>query len=140
MTIISIFLSIILIGLGMIHFNWVIGGTFGFAASLPTNENGKRILNPKKTDSAIVGMGLTVFGVFYLLKSGLLDYNLPEWVITYGSWIIPIIFLLRAVGEFKYVGFFKRVKHTNFGRLDTIFFSPLCLVIGVFGILVQLIK
>lgn len=140
MTIISIFLSIILIGLGMIHFNWVIGGTFGFAASLPTNENGKRILNPKKTDSAIVGMGLTVFGVFYLLKSGLLDYNLPEWVITYGSWIIPIIFLLRAVGEFKYVGFFKRVKHTDFGRLDTTFFSPLCLVIGVFGILVQLIK
>lgn len=46
--ILSIVLSIILLALGLIHFNWVIGGNFGFVASLPTNENGERVLNPKK--------------------------------------------------------------------------------------------
>nr|WP_288932106.1 DUF3995 domain-containing protein [uncultured Allomuricauda sp.] len=138
--ILSILLSLILIGLGMIHFNWVIGGKFGFVETLPTKENGERVLNPKKIDSAIVGIGLIAFGFFYVLKSGLIEYNLPEWIIKYGSWIIPIIFLLRAVGEFKYVGFFKSVRKTDFAKLDTKLFSPLCLIIGILGIIIQLIK
>lgn len=138
--ILSILLSFILIGLGIIHFNWVIGGEFGFSESLPTKENGKRVLNPKKIDSAIVGIGLTAFGIFYVFKSGLIEFNLPDWIMIYGSWIIPGIFILRAIGEFKYVGFFKSVKKTKFGKLDTKFFSPLCLMIGISGILIQLIK
>lgn len=71
---------------------------------------------PKKIDCAIVGIGLTAFGIFYLFKSGLLEYNLPERIMEYGSWIIPIIFLLRAIGEFKYVGLFKSIKKRNLGN------------------------
>ncbi|SHF27179.1 Protein of unknown function [Arenibacter palladensis] len=136
----SILLGIILIGLGLIHFNWVIGGKFGFSESLPTKESGERVLNPKKIDSAIVGIGLTIFGIFYVLKSGLIEYSLPAWIIKYGSWIIPIIFLLRAIGEFRYVGFFKSIKKTEFGKLDTKLFSPLCLAIGILGIIIHLVK
>tara|TARA_R110002073_G_scaffold40547_6_gene115387 strand:+ start:46710 stop:47129 length:420 start_codon:yes stop_codon:yes gene_type:complete len=138
--ILSILLSSILIALGVIHLNWVIGGKFGYAQSLPTKENGERVLNPKKIDSALVGIGLIAFGIFYILKSGLFDYTLPERILTYGGWIIPILFILRAIGEFHYVGFFKRIKKTAFGKLDTKFFSPLCLAIGIAGILIQLIK
>ncbi len=138
--ILSILLSLILVGLGIIHFNWVIGGKYGFTESLPTKENGERVLNPKKNDSAIVGIGLTAFGLFYLLQSDLINYNLPEWILKYGGWIIPAIFILRSIGEFKYVGLFKRIKQTDFGKLDTKFFSPLCLVIGVIGIIIELIK
>jgi len=124
----------------MLHFNWVIGGKFGFSKSLPTKENGDRVLNPKRIDSAIVGIGLTAFGIFYLLKSGLIQFNIPEWIIKYGGWIIPSIFLLRAIGEFKYVGFFKSVRKTDFGKLDTKLFSPLCLIIGILGVIIQLGK
>ncbi|SMG17434.1 DUF3995 domain-containing protein [Arenibacter troitsensis] len=138
--ILSILLGIILIGLGLIHFNWVMGGKFGFSESLPTKENGERVLNPKKIDSAIVGIGLTIFGIFYVLKSGLIEYSLPAWIIKYGSWIIPIIFLLRAIGEFRYVGFFKSIKTTEFGKLDTKLFSPLCLAIGILGLIIHLVK
>lgn len=136
----SILLGIILIGLGLIHFNWVIGGKFGFSESLPTKESGERVLNPKKIDSAIVGIELTIFGIFYVLKSGLIEYSLPAWIIKYGSWIIPIIFLLRAIGEFRYVGFFKSIKKTEFGKLDTKLFSPLCLAIGILGIIIHIVK
>ena len=138
--ILSILLSLILIVLGMIHLNWVIGGKFGYVESFPTKENGERVLNPKKIDSAIIGIGLIAFGIFYMIESGLIEYSLPEWIIKYGGWIIPIIFLLRAVGEFKYVGFFKSVRKTDFGKLDTKLFSPLCLIIGILGIIIQLIK
>lgn len=138
--IISILLSIILIGLGLIHFNWVIGGKFGFAESLPTKKSGERVLNPKKIHSTIVGIGLTTFGIFYILKSRFIEHNLPEWIMKYGSWVIPILFLLRAIGDFKYIGFFKSVKSTDFGKLDYKLFSPLCLIIGILGILIQLMK
>lgn len=137
--ILSILLSIILIVLGLIHFNWTIGGDFGFSESLPTKESGERVLNPKKIHSAIVGIGLTVFGIFYILKSGFIEYNLPEWIMKYGSWLIPILFLLRAIGDFKYIGFFKSIKSTDFGKLDYKLFSPLCLIIGIAGIIIQLI-
>jgi len=134
----SIILFSIFIILAIIHFNWGVGGKWGFDKALPTNEKGERILNPRKIDSAIVGFGLLGFGLFYLWKSGLIHLGLPAWVYTYVGWIIPAIFILRAVGDFKYVGFFKKIKTTDFGRLDSRLFSPLCLVIGVFGLLVAI--
>ena len=136
--ILSILLSVIFIALAIIHFNWVFGGAFGFDASLPTNANGKRVLNPSKTDSAIVGLGLTVFACFYIYKLGFINYQLPNWILIFGSWIIPAIFLLRAIGDFKYIGFSKRIHGTKFSKLDTTFFSPLCLIISVIGIVIQL--
>ena len=136
--ILPIILSFILFALGLIHFNWVFGGQFGFSASLPTKINGDRFMNPKKIDRAIVGIGLTSFGLFYLYKSSIIDVSIFEWIMTWGGWIIPSIFLLRAIGEFKYIGFFKRIKETEFGKLDTIFFSPLCLTIAILGFIIQL--
>jgi hypothetical protein len=129
----SLLNSLILLPLGLIHFNWVLGGTWGFEASLPTKESGERVLNPKKIDSLIVGLGLTGFALFYFIKSGITDWFAPTWVMTYGSWIIPGIFLLRAIGDFRYVGFFKRIKNTEFARNDTRLFAPLCLMIAVLG-------
>ncbi|WP_194766205.1 DUF3995 domain-containing protein [Tamlana sp. I1] len=137
--ILSLFLSIVFIGLGLIHFNWFFGGKFGFAEALPTKETGERVLNPKKIDSAIVAIGLTLFGMFYILKSGLVPWQLPQGIIKYASWIIPLIFILRALGEFKYVGFFKTVKNTTFAKYDTKFYSPLCAIIGLTGIVIALL-
>ena len=97
----------------------------------------KKILNPKKTDSAIVGVGLFLFGLFYFFKTGMVEYELPTWIEKHSSWIIPSIFILRAIGDFKYIGFFKKIKQTEFAEMDTKFYSPLCLVIGVIGLVVK---
>ncbi len=140
MEVLSIVLLIIFIALGGIHFYWIFGGKWGLANALPTNENGESVLKPNKFSTLIVGSGLTIFGIFYLFKSGLINVQIPSWILTYGGWIISSIFILRAIGEFKYVGFFKRIKQTDFGKMDSKLFSPLCLTIGVIGILIQLIK
>jgi hypothetical protein len=139
-TILSILLFIIFFVLGLIHFNWVFGGKWGFEKAVPTKENGERVLNPKKFDSAIVGFGLILFGLVYFLKSGLVNFQIPNWIFIYGIWIIPSIFILRAIGDFKYVGFFKKIKNTEFAKADSKFFSPLCLTIGLIGIVIQLMK
>jgi hypothetical protein len=140
MILLSLLLFIILLLLAFLHFYWVLGGQWGFAAAVPTKENGERVLHPGKVDSAIVGLGLSAFGFFYLFLSELVSIRLPDWVFDYGGWIIPAIFLLRAMGDFKYIGFFKKVKSTRFGRLDTKYFSPLCLGIGIVGLIVQMLQ
>ncbi|MFY0601121.1 MAG: DUF3995 domain-containing protein [Cyclobacteriaceae bacterium] len=138
--ILSLILTAIFFTLGIIHFYWSLGGELGINKTIPTKENDKAILNPRKRDTAVVGMGLVAFGVFYIMKSGVIELNMSEWILKYGSWIISLIFILRAIGEFNYVGFFKKVKRTEFGKMDTKFFSPLCLIIGILGIAIALIK
>ncbi len=47
-----------------------------------------------------------------------------------GVWALLVLFLLRAIGEFKFIGLFKRVRNTRFSRLDTWVYSPLCLTVS----------
>lgn len=136
----SIILALLFFGLATIHFYWGYGGQWGFANSLPTNEQGIRILNPKTIDSIIVGLGLLLFGIFYLFLGGIIKIKVAIWFKNIVAWLIPIIFILRALGDFKYIGFFKGIKTTEFANLDTIFYSPLCLVIGLIGFIVLKLK
>jgi hypothetical protein len=49
------------------------------------------------------------------------------------------LFILRAIGDFKYLGFFKKIKNTKFGQNDTKYFAPLCLIIGILTLLVAVL-
>ena len=139
-TILSIILLAIFTSLGIIHFYWLFGGKWGLEKALPTKEIGEKAIEPPKIATAIVGIGLISFGLFYLVKTGLINFQVPNWMITYGSWIIPSIFIIRAIGDFKYIGFFKKIKNTEFAKADSNRFAPLCLTIGIFGILIQLMN
>ncbi|WP_236336773.1 DUF3995 domain-containing protein [Paenibacillus auburnensis] len=54
----------------------------------------------------------------------------PDWSFIYGGWALASIFILRAVGDFRWVGFFKKQQGTVFAKRDTFLYSPLCLFIG----------
>ena len=137
-----LFLSLPLVAifaaLGLIHFHWALGGSYGYAVAIPTNAEGQRVLNPGKRDCVVVGTGLLAFSGYYLLKSGVVTLGLPSGMFAFGGWIIPAIFILRAIGDFKYVGFFKKVKGTAFAQKDTQLFSPLCMAMGLLGLAIQL--
>ena len=135
--IIEITIFIILSG---IHWNWVFGGNWGFDNAIPADLNGEKILNPKKIESSIVAFGLLVFATYYFLISDLFSIDFPNWVSIYVGWVISLIFILRSIGDFKYVGFFKKIKTTNFGKLDSKLFSPLCMTIGLIGIFIEINK
>ena len=140
MTILAIILSLVFFLLSIIHFSWALGGQWGFENSLPTNEKGERILNPRKIDSALVGLGLLYFSLYYLLFIKLISIPFPTWLLDNGIWIIAGIFILRSLGEFKYLGFFKKIKNTEFGKMDSKFYSPLCFVIGLLSIFIKLMS
>ena len=71
---------------------------------------------------------------FYLYKIGQFtwaDSWMPNWLSQWGLWVLAGLFLLRTIGDFRYVGFFKRVREGRFAHLDTRFYSPLCLLLCV---------
>ena len=51
------------------------------------------------------------------------------------AWLIAAVFALRAIGDFRYVSFFKRIRDTRFARLDASF----CLAgsLGLFRLLLM---
>jgi len=136
-SILGILGGLVLFLLGILHFHWAFGGNFAFADTLPTNSAGERVLNPKKRDSAIVGLGLCAFSIIYLVKSGIITVQLPLIVINYGLWIIIAIFFLRSVGDFKYIGMFKKVKNTDFSSKDSRLYTPICISIALMGLIIE---
>lgn len=138
-TMLSTILLVIFTSLGFIHFYWLFGGKWGLEKVIPTKDNQLNTLSIPKFATLIVGLIFVFFGLIYLVKSGLTNLEVPNWVTNYGYWILPSIFILRAIGDFKYVGFFKKIKNTNFAKADSMFFSPLCLTVAILGMLIQLI-
>jgi hypothetical protein len=55
-----------------------------------------------------------------------------------GIWVLAAVFAARAVGDFRYVGFFKRVRDSRFARRDSRLFSPLCAAIALAAAMVGL--
>jgi hypothetical protein len=115
--------------LSLFHFYWALGGKFGSGATVPTVGE-TRVFNPSPLGTVLVATGLLIAMFTILGQLGLLGEAIPRWVFRWGTCGIASIFFLRAVGEFRLVGFFKRASNTPFAYWDTWLFSPLCLVIA----------
>ena len=137
-TILSLILFLIFMVLGGFHFYWFLGGVWGLKSVIPSKNNVVSTIKIPKFATLVVGLLLVLFGLMYL--SNLINTPVPALVTSYGYWFVPSIFILRAIGEFNYVGFFKKIKNTEFAKADSKIFSPLCLLIGIIGVLVQLIS
>ena len=125
--IISIFLSVIFFFLFAMHVYWAMGGNRAKAAALAVKDNNVKVFQPTVLSTCIVAICFLALGVFVLIKIKFITLPVPSLVNRYGLWMIAVIFFTRAVGNFKYAGFFKKIKHTQFGRYDTKYYTPLSL-------------
>ena len=140
-TLLSIINALIFILLGAIHFYWGIGGKWGSIQALPQNlSNGTPLFLPSIVACFAVALGLWAMAIVTLNQVGLMHLNLPNIFNQYCLYVIGSIFLLRAIGDFKYVGFFKSIKNTEFGRMDMQFYSPLCLYLGITSLLIKILN
>ena len=138
-SIFSILLFTVFSFLGGIHFYWLFGGKWGLKQAIPTKPNEANKMTPPPLATLIVALILLGFGLLYFIKSGVIAIPVPTLITSYAYWCIPALFFIRAIGEFHYVGFFKKVTQTEFAKADTKLFSPLCLGISIMGLLVQLL-
>lgn len=133
----SLLLAAIFFVLGGFHIYWFLGGTWGLDYVIPSKTPTTLPLEIPRIATLMVALVLVTFGGLYLAKLGWITLPLPHTMTRYAYWVIPSIFILRAIGEFNYIGFFKKIKHTTFAQADSKLFSPLCLSIGIMGLLVQ---
>ncbi|MTI38603.1 DUF3995 domain-containing protein [Fulvivirga lutimaris] len=129
-------LSLIFLVLSVLHFYWATGGKWGLDNSVPTNLEGKKMLKTSLFSCIVVGSGLLIFSLFYFLP--LADVEIPN-LAGFVKWLVPSVFLLRSIGDFRYVGFFKSVRTTHFAQLDTTYFSPLCVLLAGLGFIVAIV-
>jgi hypothetical protein len=112
--------------LGLLHLYWAVGGTSGGVVVIP-EVGGRPAFTP--TPLATLAVAALLFIAALLAIGRLARWGEPHygWLFAWGTWGVATAFLLRAIGNFGTVGFFKRVRGTTFARWDTRLFSPLCL-------------
>lgn len=113
-----------------VHFYWAAGGTAWKAGGIPS-QNGVPILSPKPATTVLVGVALLGMSAVVGSTAGLFPPFLPIGFLRGASAVLAVIFIVRAVGEFRYVGFFKRAQESVFAGRDTYLYSPLCLLLAV---------
>jgi hypothetical protein len=130
MTTIAFSLIAIFLGLSLLHFYWLLGGLLGISAAIPEID-GKPAFQPSATATLVVGIGLGLCALLIAVVAGVLTLPLPYSVLSWLTRALAFLLLLRAIGDFRLVGFFKRIRDSRFARLDTVLYSPLCLVLAI---------
>ncbi len=113
-----------------VHLYWAAGGTVWKAGAIPS-RGGVPVLSPSPLSTFLVGVALLGMAVVVGSTAGLLPRFLPTGLLRGASTVLALIFTVRAIGEFRYVGFFKRVRGSVFAGRDTYLYSPLCLLLAV---------
>lgn len=132
-------LILIFISISILHFYWALGGKKWINFAIPTKATATPLFKPTFIETLVVAIGFLFFVWIIGMNAKLFPFVwLTQNYVTYTTFGIAAIFLLRAVGEFKYVGFFKKVKETAFGQMDSRYYSPLCLLIAIITLIINL--
>lgn len=123
--------------LSLWHFRMAFLTPSGESAAVPS-VNGKPVFVPSTQGTILVAIVLMAFAALVAATAGIVDVGLPPVALVWLSYGLALGLLGRAIGEFRYVGFFKRVRGTPFARLDTWVYSPLCLLLAIGVALVAL--
>ncbi|PWV95661.1 uncharacterized protein DUF3995 [Paenibacillus cellulosilyticus] len=123
--------AVILLFVSGIHLFWAFGGRWGGRAVVPEKVGGGLTFRPGPAETAAVAALILVACYCLVAQAELLSGLEANRVTRWGSILCAAVFVIRTVGDFRYVGFFKRYKHSVFAKYDTWFYSPLCLFLGV---------
>jgi hypothetical protein len=121
--------ALVLVGLSLLHIYWAVAG--GTGAGVVPEVNGAPVFHPGRAATWLVAAALASAGLLVWEAGGAGPEVIPRAIARWGAGIVAVVFLARAIGDFHLVGFFKRVRATRFGYLDTRVYSPLCVAIGL---------
>ena len=136
-SVVSLIVSAVFVVLALWHFRMALLPGVGAHGAVPSVE-GKPLFVPSRAVTIAVGVALLLFAGLVAATSGAIAVGLPQIVLRGLSFALAAGLFARAVGEFKYVGLFKRVSGSRFATLDTFVYSPLCLLLSIGVALVAL--
>ena len=116
--------------LSLIHLYWAFGGKAGRAEAVPSS-GGHPAFEPSTSATLMVAAALAAAMLIVLGGIGWFGDLIPPVTYAWLTLVIALLFLLRAIGDFRRVGFFKQASDSSFAYWDTRLYSPLCVVITV---------
>lgn len=133
--VIGVLLTATFVILALLHVYWSFGGELGHSASVPS-VSGKRLFNPSPRETLMVAIALVACACAISGAIGWLGEAVPASVFRAVTMVVSLVFLLRAIGDFRYVGFFQHGGDSPFVYWDLRLYSPLCLLIGAAALVV----
>jgi hypothetical protein len=128
--IVAVVVIVVFAVLASIHVYWALGGRTGSRAAVPELHNRPAFV-PSSAATFGVAIGLVGCAVLVAASAGLIASTTPASWVTWLAFALALVLLARAVGDFRLVGFFKRVHGTRFARLDSAVYAPLCLCLAL---------
>jgi len=136
-TSVAIVVCLVFVAIAIWHF--VVATQIPSAVSVAVpSVDGRPLFVPSRSATVAVGVVLCLFAGLVAATAGIVPVGLPAVALSWLSYALALGLLARAIGEFRYVGFFKRVRGSKFARLDTYVYSPLCMLLALGVALVAL--
>ncbi|TGK07818.1 DUF3995 domain-containing protein [Leptospira semungkisensis] len=125
---ISVLTGSVLFFLSSLHIFWAFGGRIGYFSAIP-EIGGKPAFTPSRSLTLLVALALFCFGMVAFWSGGFLslENSNSRWF-AFG---ISLLFFGRAIGDFKLVGFFKKIRSTRFAKNDDYLYSPVCILLSI---------
>jgi hypothetical protein len=131
---VALVLAGVFISIAALHISWALASgrtsSSRIGVVVPTRLDGTPLFRPGRTATLGVALLLIIAGLLVLQQGGIL--TLPGRAVAYrlGIWLLGAVLVLRTVGDFRYVGMFKRERRTRFAARDTRVYTPLCGVLA----------
>lgn len=111
--------------LSLLHVYWACGGQWALKYVGPQKaDDGEDAFRPGTFMTLLVAVGLLLFAltnIFHLTRLSPIT-DVPRYMLL----VISIIFFIRVIGDFNYVGITKKVRNTVFARYDNRLYIPIC--------------
>ncbi|MGG0723634.1 DUF3995 domain-containing protein [Bacillus mycoides] len=115
----------ILFLVSFLHVYWAFGGKWATNSVIPTKA-GEKVFTPGTGMTLFIALLLSMAAIILLQQANVVHFAVPNIIVQVGSWVCMVVFFIRVIGEFHYFGIFKRKKDTQFARMDTVLYVPLC--------------
>ena len=127
---VGVLLAAVFVILALFHVDWTFRGIPTRIPVVPDIPD-KPPINPSPASCLGVATALALAAVVTLASADLMLTAIPYRLRMIAGLVLGGVFVLRAVGDFRLVGFFKSVRGTDFASWDSWLYSPLCLAIGI---------
>lgn len=115
------------------HLYWALGGRLGgrLEGVLLPEQDGQPVFRPSPAAAVGAAIVLLAAAAVLAIRAGALDSPFGEPTVRWAARAVAAVFLLRSIGDFRWVGFFRRVRGTRFAYWDARVYTPVAFALGV---------